>query len=162
MNIAIRTTSLIFLALMLATGGAAQAGIQKWEIVVRAAHPLHWYKFDEATGSRCLDYGREGLNGIHDGVSLGQNGLFGPRKAVRFDRSATNVVNFAGASDLSGTWTAEYIVKKMSEAGAYDSQCLHDSARYGIRLAGYTRESDAGFVWYGVADYQFTPVEGFT
>ncbi len=162
MNTAIRTASLIFFALMLATGGAAQAGIQKWEIAVHATHPLHWYKFDEATGNSCLDYGREGLNGIYDGVSLGQNGFFGSRKSVRFDRSAANVVNFVGASDLSGTWTAEYIVKKMSEAGEYDSQCLHDSARYGIRLAGYTRESDAGFVRYGVADYQFTPIGGFT
>lgn len=65
MNTAIRTANSIFFALMLATGGATQAGIQKWEIAVHAAHPLHWYKFDESTGSNCLDYGREGLNGIY-------------------------------------------------------------------------------------------------
>lgn len=157
-----RLICLISFILVLAVGSAAQAGPHKWEEAISAANPLHWYRFDETTGTACFDYGSEGLNGTYDGVFLAQQGFFGATTAVRFDRSAANAVNFAGGSDLSGPWTAEYIVKKMSEAGALDSQCLHDSASYGIRLAGHTQQADAGFVWYRVADYQFTPVGGLT
>jgi len=152
----------ICVLLALAISGVAWAGPRRWAEAVSAANPLHWYKFDEAAGTTCFDHGSEGLNGSYDGVLLGQTGFFGPESAVRFDRSGANRINFAGGTDLSSPWTAEYIVKKMSEAGPRDSQCLHDSGDYGIRLAGYTTEADAGFVRYRVADYQFTPAAGLT
>ena len=152
---------LVYIAAVLCIAGAAQGGIENWEKAVSAANPIHWYKCNETAGAGCIDYGSEGLSGTYDGVLLGQVGSFAAGTAVRFDRTAANVIHLGG-SDLLGAWTAEYIVKKMSEAGARDSQALHDSDKYGIRLAGWTNLAEAGFVEYNIADYQFTPVAGLT
>ena len=131
-----KLTYLIYFAAVLGITGAAQGGMQNWEKAVSAANPIHWYKCNETAGAGCIDYGSEGLNGTYDGVLLGQDGFFAAGTAVRFDRTAANIINLGG-SDLLGAWTAEYIVKKMSEAGARDSQALHDGDKYGIRLAGW-------------------------
>ena len=145
--------------------GAAQASADiqaDWEAAVKAAKPLHWYKFDEATGGDCLDSGTGGLNGKYTGVSSAQQGLFGSTSAALFARTSGSNIGFAGAANLTGQWTAEYVVKTTKAPAGSDSQALHDSDTTSIRLAGWTALGEVGFTYYGVADYQFTPSTGWT
>ena len=101
---------LLTFIVVLAMGSVVQADLAGWEAAISDANPLHWYKFNE-TGADCLDSGSGGLNGTYDGVSLGQEGLFGEGTAVGFERIGANRANFTGATDLPGPWTVEYIVK---------------------------------------------------
>ncbi|MHC4331095.1 MAG: LamG-like jellyroll fold domain-containing protein, partial [Planctomycetota bacterium] len=155
-----RMTYSLSLVLVLAIGSAAPAGLVEWEAAISDGNPLHWYKFDE-TGADCIDSGSAGLNGTYDGVSMGQEGLFGPGTAVGFERTGANRANFTDATDLPGPWTVEYIVKTTKPPAANDSQALHDGDATSIRLAGWTSLGEAGFTLYGVADYQFTPIAGY-
>jgi hypothetical protein len=152
---------LLTLISMLAACSVVQAALAEWETAISDANPLHWYKFDE-TSTDCIDHGSGSLNGIYEGVSLGQEGLFGAGTAVGFERSGANRATFTGATDLSCPWTVEYIVKTTKAPAGTDAQCLHDSTTTSIRLAGYTSLGEAGFTLYGVADYQFTPAAGLT
>ena len=151
----------VFVVLLLAAGSAVQAGLAEWETAISGANPLHWYKFDE-TGADCIDSGSGGLNGVYDGVVMGQEGLLGPGTAVGFERAGANRADFANASDLPGPWTVEYIVKTTKIPAANDSQALHDSDATSIRLAGWTALGEVGFTLYGVADYRFAPIAGYT
>jgi len=153
---------LVSFVLVLAIGNLAQAGLAEWEAAINSANPLHWYKFDETTGTDCIDSGSEGLGGTYDGVTLGEQGHFGAGTAVRFDRSPQNRVNLTGGTDLDTSWTVEYIVMNMKPAAANDSMALHDSDSTSVRLAGWTALGEVGFTLYGVEDYQFTPEEGLT
>jgi len=147
--------------LVSAACSVVQADLAGWEAAISDADPLHWYKFDE-TGSECIDSGSGGLNGTYDSVALGREGRFGPGTAAAFERVGANRVNFAGAENLPGPWTVEYIVKTTKAPAAQDSQALHDSDTTSIRLAGWTALGEAGFTLYGVADYRFTPEAGLT
>jgi len=153
---------LVSFVLLPAIGSLAQAGLAEWEAAINSANPLHWYKFDETTGTDCIDSGSEGLRGTYDGVTLGVQGHFGAGTAVRFDRSPQNRVNLTGGTDLDTSWTVEYIVMNMKPAAAQDSMALHDSDSTSVRLAGWTALGEVGFTLYGVEDYQFTPEEGLT
>jgi len=152
---------LVSFILVSAACGVVQADLAGWEAAISDANPLHWYKFDE-TSTDCIDSGSGGLNGTYDGVSLGQEGRFGAGTAVGFERTGANRANFTGATDLSGPWTVEYVVKTTKAPAGTDSQALHDGDSTSIRLAGWTALGEAGFTLYGVADYQFTPAEGLT
>ena len=147
---------------MLMVVALAQADLPEWEAAIDAANPVHWYKFDEVSGTDCMDSGSAGLNGTYDGVSLNQQGLFGLGTAVEFDRTGANSVSFADGTDLPGPWTVEYVVKTTKAAAANDAQALHDGASTSVRLAGWTALGEAGFTRYGVADYRFTPAMGLT
>lgn len=149
------------LVLVLAIGAVANAGLVEWETAISGDNPLHWYKFDE-TGTDCIDSGSGALNGVYDGVVMGQEGLLGPGTAVGFERTGANRADFANATDLPGPWTVEYIVKTTKPPGANDSQALHDGDSTSVRLAGWTALGEVGFTQYGVADYRFTPIAGYT
>ena len=120
---------------------------------------MNWYKFNEIAGVNCNDFGIDGLDGEYNDVLINQDGAFGPGEAVRFDRSGNNIILFEGGTDLTGTWTAVYIVKLMSR-DSFNSQVLHDSHDNGIKLVGYSAEGDVAFTKYFVADYRYTPVSG--
>ncbi|MHC4116857.1 MAG: LamG domain-containing protein [Planctomycetota bacterium] len=156
-----KVSYLVSIVLVLAIGAAAQAGLAEWEAAISGDNPLHWYKFDE-TGTDCIDSGSGGLNGVYDGVVMGQEGLLGPAAAVGFERTGANRADFANATDLPGPWTVEYIVKTTKPPAANDSQALHDSDNTSVRLAGWTALGEVGFTQYGVADYRFTPITGYT
>ncbi len=153
---------LVSFVLVPAIGSLALGGLAEWEAAINSANPLHWYKFDETTGTYCVDSGSAGLGGNYDGVSLAQEGYFGAGTAVRFDRSQQNRVNLTGGTDLDTSWTVEYIVKNMKPAAAYDGQALHDSDSTSVRLAGWTSLAEVGFTLYVDEDYRFTPEEGLT
>ena len=152
---------LVFIIAMVVAANA-RADLSQWEAAIKAGNPLHWYKFSETAGTDCIDSGSAGLNGVYSGVSLNQQGYFGTGTAARFTRSSDNMVNFTGATDLSGSWTAEYIVKTVKPPAGNEAQALHDSATTSVRLAGWTSLGEAGFTLYGVADYRFTPATGLT
>jgi hypothetical protein len=148
---------------LLALLPTAQADLlTDWEAAISTGTPLHWYKFNETSGTDCKDSGSGKLDGTYDGVQLGQEGFLGPASAAGFDRSASNRVDFAGAANLTGPWTVEYVVMTTKPAAANDSMALHDSDTTSVRLAGWTSVGEAGFTLYGVADYQFTPAAGRT
>ena len=157
-----RPIFLVSFIVVLTIAGATQADLPEWEAAMSGATPLHWYKFNETTGTSCVDSGSAGLNGTYDGVLLNQEGYFGVGTAVRFDRSAANVVNFPGAANMTGSWTAEYIIKNMKAPSGQDPEALHDSDSTSIRVSGWTSIGEAGYTQYGVLDYQFTPEAGLT
>ncbi|UCF15604.1 MAG: LamG domain-containing protein [Phycisphaerales bacterium] len=148
---------LLAVVTVLAFGGVTHAA--GWDVAISGANPLHWYRFNEG-GDDCLDSGRAGLDGTYSGVSLGEDGVIDA--AAGFVRSDNDVVNFAGATDMSGPWTVEYVVKTTKAAATQEAQALHDGGATSVRLAGWTSLAEAGFTQYGVADYQFTPAAGLT
>jgi hypothetical protein len=103
----------ISFVLVLAIGGIVRAGIENWQNAINASNPLNWYRFNEITGTNCIDYGSEKLNGTYDGVISGQEGFFGPATAVLFDATVRSMTDFeAGSpSNLTFDWTVEYILK---------------------------------------------------
>ena len=46
---------------MLMVVALAQADLPEWEAAIDAANPVHWYKFDEVSGTDCMDSGSAGL-----------------------------------------------------------------------------------------------------
>jgi hypothetical protein len=151
------------LFLALAVGGAAQADLASWEAAIGIAGPLHWYKFNETAGTDCLDSGSGALKGVYNGVTLAVEGFFGAGTGAQFTRPNGTRVEFAGATDLSAPYTAEYIAKTFLALPALQQgQAMHDGDISGLRLAGYSALSEIGFVLYGVADYRFTPEAGLT
>jgi hypothetical protein len=148
---------LLSVVLALVMGNVTHAA--GWDTAISGADPLHWYRFNES-GDDCLDSGRDGLDGTYSGVSLGENGVIDA--AAGFVRSDNDAADFAGATDLPGPWTVEYVVKTTKAVAAQEAQALHDGGSTSIRLAGWTSVGEAGFTQYGVADYQFTPAAGLT
>jgi len=152
--------SLIISLLVLAGGSISQAGIMKWETVVQAANPIHWYRFDEAPGDTVADdEGSADLDGEYrELVDLGQEGFFGPGQAVLFERGGqTDVMWTQGGDVTSAEWTAEFIVMKMSNTVA---QAISDSAGFSLRIVGWGVDEELSFTEYGVIDAQFTAVAG--
>jgi len=151
---------LVASVLLLTTNGSAQAGVQKWEAVVRAANPIHWYRFNETPGTTTTtDNGSAGLDGEYRSlVDLGQEGLFGPGEAVLFERGGQDDVMWTQGGDLtSDEWTAEFIVMKMSNTVA---QALSDSADFSLRIVGWGVDEELSFTEYGVIDARFDAVAG--
>jgi N-acetyl-beta-hexosaminidase len=126
-----------------------------WQEAVSNKNPLNWYKFEETSGTTCIDHGSEGLNGTYQGVSLAQQGAFGPGSAVSFNGSGVNNVLLNG-SEITSDWTAEFVI--MKTWGGY--QALFEGGSYSLRLDQYGVTGQVGFTQYGVADYTFTPQPG--
>jgi uncharacterized membrane protein len=160
-KVAVVTACACYLTLV----GVVQAdSLTDWEAAISAANPLHWYKFNGATGEDCIDSGSGKLNGTYDGPMPGQAGLFSSTSAAVFSRPlGTDRVNFPGAANLAGPWTAEYIVMStVTTTGGRGDMPLHDGDTTSIRLACYALRGEVGFTLYGVGDYQFTPSAGHT
>jgi len=155
-----RLSYLVIFLLVLAGNGISQAGIQKWEALVRAANPIHWYRFDEAPGTTAAnDQGSVDLDGEYRAlVELGQEGFFGDGQAVRFERGGQDDVMWTQGGDVtSDEWTAEFLVMKMSNTVA---QALSDSGSYSLRIVGWGVDEEISFTEYGVIDARFDAVGG--
>jgi len=146
----------MLVAVFLTVTGDAKAGLSGWNAAISADNPLNWYRFDEASGTSCADSGSDGLDGTYDGAILNQEGRFGAGTAVRFDGSGNNRVTFGSPSHLTGSWTVEYIVRKIGSA----SQALHDDTTTSIRLVQWGTNGVVGFTRYGVRDYTFNAQPG--
>ncbi len=155
-----RLSCLLMLFLVLAGSEISRAGTQKWQMVVSAANPVHWYRFNEAPGtSEAFDQGSGGLDGVYRSlVELGQEGLFGSGEAARFERGGQEDVMWTqGGNVTSPEWTAEFIVMKMSNTVA---QALSDSSTSSLRIVGWGVDEELSFTEYGVIDARFTAVAG--
>ena len=130
-----------------------------WNAAIGASSPLHWYKFDEPSGTDCIDYGSGDLNGTYRSlVDLNQEGAFGPGKAVLFERGGQNDVMWTrGGTVETPEWTAEFIVKKNTSTQA---QALCDSPDFSLRLIGWNTGERLSFTEYGVWDAEFDPEPG--
>lgn len=147
-------------AFLLVVVGQTWADLTSWNAEITAANPLNWYKFDEASGTDCIDSGSEGLSGTYIGVTLAEDGAFGTGTAARFGTGSNQYVDFGGAADYAGDeWTAEYITKKLSAENLV-GQPLATSDNYSVRLNGWDSANELGFVLVGWYDYRFTPVLG--
>jgi hypothetical protein len=148
------------MTVVLAGSDVGRAGVQKWEGLVQAAGPIHWYRFNEAPGSTAAsDQGSSGLEGTYRSlVELGQEGLFGPGQAVRFERGGQNDVMWTQGGNVTGDeWTAEFIVMIMSRTVA---QALSDSGAFSLRVVGWGVDEEISFTEYGVIDARFTATGG--
>ncbi|HQA92326.1 MAG TPA: LamG domain-containing protein, partial [Sedimentisphaerales bacterium] len=155
-----RLSCLLVLFLIVGSSGVSRAGTQKWEMAVRAANPLHWYRFNEAPGTtEAFDGGSGGLNGVYRSlVELGQEGLFGPGEAVRFEAGGQDDVMWTqGGNVTSPEWTAEFIVMRMDNTAA---QALSDSSAFSLRIVGWGVGEELSFTEYSVIDARFTAVAG--
>ena len=143
-------------------GGVQADSLADWEAAVGAAQPLHWYRFNETTGTSCVDSGSGKLNGTYDGPMPGQVGLFNSTSAAVFNRTlGADRTNFPGATNLANSWTAEYVVMSTRMiAPSNDAMALHDSDTTSIRLACWTLLGEVGLTLYDIADYRFTPSAG--
>ncbi len=127
---------------------------------MKAAGPLHWYRFSEAVGTTvAADEGSGALDGTYRSlVEQGQEGLFGDGQAVRFERGGQDDAMYTGGGNVAGgEWTAEFIVMKASDT---EAQALADSGTYSLRLIGYGTNGRIGYTHYGVIDAEFTAVGG--
>ena len=149
---------LLFLVLCM-TATVVMADEVAWDAAVGASAPLHWYKFDETSGTECVDHGSEGLTGTYRSlVNLNEEGAFGPGKSVLFERGGqTDLMWTQGGTVETPEWTAEFIVKKNTSTQA---QALCDSPDFSLRLVGWGTGERLSFTEYGVWDAEFDPEPG--
>lgn len=156
--------SLVVLIALCVTVVSTFADEVSWDATMKAAVPLYWYKFDELPGDpNCYDYGSAGVDGVYRSlVDLGQEGFFGPGKAVRFERGGTEDVMWTQEGTLdTPEWSAQFIVKKATSEGSIgNAQALCDSSAFSIRLVGWYTEERLSFTEYGVYDAEFDPEPG--
>lgn len=124
-----------------------------WEQAISGSNPLHWYKFNETSGSVCNDHGSGGLDGSYAGVNLAQAGFFGSDGAVKFPGSGTNSVVLNGAN-IDAAWTVEYILQKKDKG----AQALQDSGSYSVRVEQWNASGRIGLTQYGFADHTFSTI----
>jgi MYXO-CTERM domain-containing protein len=124
-----------------------------WTNAVLASAPLHWYRLNES-GSIAIDYGSGALDGIYqNGVVRGQAGI--PLEgdlAARFD--GVNDQVYLGGSNLSGPWSAEFVLDKVA---IEDAGSLLRGPGLALRLDQWQLTGRVGYTAFGVADYLVTP-----
>lgn len=130
---------LVLIALCI-TAACTFADEVSWDAAMRAAEPLHWYKFNEPPKSadpnapydpNCYDYGSAGINGVYLSYSdPGQEGAFGPQSAVLFEDQNVDYIYedimYVGLEPgdngalTTPEWTAQFIVKKILDKDWYE------------------------------------------
>jgi hypothetical protein len=145
----------LFLAVSLGFCSAARGD---WNTAVSASNPLNWYRFDEIGGSTAIDYGSEHRNGTYGVGGLdAQRGIPGRvGTAAQFGNQSTV---FLSAPDLTGDWTAEFILMRTGSKRssvlirgvplAFPSQAL--------KLEQFDNTHQIGYTKYGIIDATFSP-----
>lgn len=117
-----------------------------WASTIAAENPLHWFQFEETSGTTAVDSGSAGANGVYEnGVTLGQPGVVG--LGARFDGVDDHV--FVDGPDLTGDWTAEFIVA-VGDGGA--SQGLKGSPTMALKAEQWNDTGTIGYTNFGVVD----------
>lgn len=126
-------------------------GMPSWVNAIQADNPLHWYRLDETGSKIAIDSGSAAQHGVYqNGVT---QGVVGPTNgAAQFDGINDKVS--LGAGDLSGDWTAEFVVKKLGQEPAGS---LLRGAVGALRLDQWNNTGEVGFTRFGVLDYRFDP-----
>lgn len=131
-----------------------------WNSAISAGSPLNWYRLDELTGTTAIDYGSEGLDGTYGtGATAPVRGTAGVvGMGVTLDGDMDTI--YLSGGDLSGDWTAEFIVKKNVAAGR--SSILIRGVPFAfpstaLKLEQHEASEQAGYTQFGQLDYVFTP-----
>jgi hypothetical protein len=134
-----------------------------WNSTISGATPLHWYTFEETTGTTATDQGSGGLHGTYTGtVGLDQAGLVG--RSASFD--GTSYVLLGGAN-LAGDWTVEAIFKADTETGGVSMGLMGAdfaaaTGRMGIKAEQWESTGQLGYTVFGVVDVTFTDAAAAT
>jgi hypothetical protein len=144
---------------LLACLGIASPARADWNSTIAASNPLNWYRLDETTGPTAFDYGSQGLNGSYGtGIhapTLGAAGLVGG--AVSFDGNRRNIL--LNGSDLTGDWSAEFIV--MKTGSKFSAELLRGaplaSPSSHLKLEQFNNTGLVGYTQSFVADRVFSP-----
>jgi Concanavalin A-like lectin/glucanases superfamily len=129
-----------------------------WNAAVAASNPLNWYRLDDASGNMAFDAGTDHRNGTYGSGAIDAirevPGLVG--KAVRFGNQSTI---FLSAPDLTGDWTAEFVLKRI---GSKRSSVLIRGVPFefpsqALKLEQFENTGQVGFTQYGQVDATFTP-----
>ncbi len=130
-----------------------------WNSTIAASNPLNWYRLDETSGPTAFDYGSQGLNGTYGtGIhapTRGAAGLVGT--AVAFDGNQRNIL--LSGSDLTGDWSAEFVLKKTGEKSS--AELLRGvplaSPSTHLKLEQYPNTHQVGYTQSFIADHVFSP-----
>ncbi|MCA9167523.1 MAG: tandem-95 repeat protein, partial [Planctomycetales bacterium] len=133
------------------------AGVETpWTEKILATQPLHWWTFEETSGTTIKDYGSAPGDGtIEGGVTLGHDGLIG--HAAHFD--GTGFVRI-GQGYLNTDWTVETILSVELDQGVVHSVLGSPSGDIfngaaAIHPEQYPDTGSWGYTLYGAANWSF-------
>jgi hypothetical protein len=149
----------ILICLALALGSGTAQVRADWVSTIASSSPLNWYRLDETAGPTAFDYGSQGLHGTYGaGIhapTLGAAGLVGG--AVSFDGDRRNIL--LNGSDLSGDWSAEFILMKTGTK--FSAELLRGaplaSPSSHLKLEQFNNTGLVGYTQSFVADRVFSP-----
>jgi hypothetical protein len=148
----LRYITLTAFALSVAMTSAAQAD---WSGTISAAGPLHWFNFEETSGTTADDSGSANVDGTYTGsVMLGTPGLVG--NAAMFD-GASHV--FVGGPSLTGDWTLETIMLADTATGGVSMGIIGAdfaaTERMAVKAEQWNSTEQLGYTVFGVVDVTF-------
>jgi hypothetical protein len=123
-----------------------------WNSEISGANPVHWFGFEETSGTAADDKGSANIDGTYNGpVTLGTAGLVG--NAATFD--GTGHV-FLGAPDLAADWTVEAIFKADTVTGGASMGLMGSdftaTPRMAIKADQWNKTGKLGYTVFGVVD----------
>lgn len=144
----------VFVSILLLFPTAARAD---WASEVAASNPLHWWQFEETSGTSAADSGSGGLNGtLVNGASLGNVGPVGG--AVHLD-GATNAHVLLSGTPLAAPWTLEAIFFQDDTAPGPSSALLgpeeFGAPNTAIKAEQWNETGQLGYTAFGVVDETF-------
>lgn len=127
-----------------------------WNSTISAAAPLHWFNFEETSGTTADDSGSANVDGTYTGsVGLGSTGLVG--KAATFDGSSHV---FVGGPNLTGDWTLETIMLADTVNGGPSMGIIGTdftaAERMAVKAEQWNQTEQLGYTVFGVVDVTFS------
>jgi Concanavalin A-like lectin/glucanases superfamily len=130
-----------------------------WTTTITASNPLNWYRLDELAGTTALDHGSQGLDGAYGtGVNAPARGIPAPTgTGISFDGDQDSI--HLGGSDLTGDWSAEFIVDRYAAKRSSDliRGAAFEFPSTALKLEQWDNTGQVGFTQFGAADLTFTP-----
>lgn len=134
--------------------GTVQA--QLWTTEISNSNPLHWFRFNELSGSVADDQGSANMDGTYvGGVVLGNPALAG--QAAAFDAGAHVLL---GGANLATDWSVEALFKADTVNGGVSMGLIGTdwtaaSDRMAIKAEQFSSSGQMGYTVFGVADVTF-------
>ncbi len=142
------------LSVLILSPAAARA---QWASEVAASNPLHWWRFDETSGTSVSDSGSGGLDGtLVNGATLGHSGPLGG--ALHLD-GATSAYVLLGGTPLTSPWTLEAVFHQDDTTPGPSSGLLgpetFGSPNTAIKAEQWEETGQLGYTAFGVVDETF-------
>ncbi len=143
---------LLLLTTLAAFAATADLACADWTSEVSSSNPLHWFRFEETTGTTADDQGSADVDGTYmGGYTLGTPGLVG--NAVSLD-GAGHV--FVGGPNLATDWTLETIFKADIETGGVSQGIIGSdftaTERMAVKAEQWNETGQLGYTVFGVID----------